>query len=361
MNLEGRIRIALHTEAGRVSHVAIESTRPQLAQRMMAGRTPQEAADLAGLLFSLCGRAQRIAAQLACAAALDEMTVSTDSGSHILAEWTREHAWRLLLNWPETAGQPLRMADLQALQRAGEDTTALAPALDSLLNTALLGEAATSWLQRDWHGLQDWLAAGRGAASLFDPAPAVAAPGAHDFHFLPLLDSLGEADINDLADTAFADTGFCTRPRWHSRTVETGPLARLSHHPWIDEWHARFGLDANARLLARLIELARLPARLRSEPEVEREAVARAWHLADSTGVAAVETSRGLLLHMARLDAGKVRDYRIVSPTEWNFHPQGMLYQSLLQLPADVLLENRARRLALAFDPCVDYGLNIDA
>jgi Ni,Fe-hydrogenase I large subunit len=109
-------------------------------------------------------------------------------------------------------------------------------------------------------------------------------------------------------------------------------------------------------MLARLLELARLPAWLR-QPE---NAVWRAWALPDQTGVAGVETSRGLLLHLVRLANGKIDQYRIIAPTEWNFHPAGPLAEALADLPADARLDTRARQVALSLDPCVEYGINLE-
>ncbi len=69
-SLEGRIDISLRRHGGRIDEVRIVSSRPQVAQRLLAGRTPAEAADLVGMIFTLCGKAQRIAAEVACEAAL---------------------------------------------------------------------------------------------------------------------------------------------------------------------------------------------------------------------------------------------------------------------------------------------------
>lgn len=63
--------------------------------------------------------------------------------------------------------------------------------------------------------------------------------------------------------------------------------------------------------------------------------------------------ARGLLLHWVQLDAqGRVADYRVVAPTEWNFHAQGALAQALTALaPQDTA---SASALAAAFDACVE-------
>jgi Ni,Fe-hydrogenase I large subunit len=57
-----------------------------------------------------------------------------------------------------------------------------------------------------------------------------------------------------------------------------------------------------------------------------------------------------------------VRRYRIVAPTEWNFHPQGALTQALLGVAvanADVALR-LATRMVQSLDPCVEFRVELD-
>jgi hypothetical protein len=321
----------------------------------MAGRTPEQAATMAGMLFSLCSNAQRLAAQIACAAA-ENSDPKPDAKPRlaVLLEWMREHAWRLLLNWPAVAGQSPDPLSLKALRDPGADAEQLAELVEVLLQK-LLDEPAQQWLARDWDGLQRWLAAGSHAAKLFDKPYEGQEPDVCASGFLPELHAMTDEDVGDLARSALNDGDFCARPTWRGAPVETGILPRVIRHPLISEWTTRRGAGADARLLARLVEFAVMPARLG-----ERDtALARAWRLGDGTGVAGVETSRGVLFHIARLGNGKVQDYRIVSPTEWNFHPDGPLVEAMRRLPCDEGLEARAQRLSLAFDPCVDYGVEI--
>ena len=49
--------------------------------------------------------------------------------------------------------------------------------------------------------------------------------------------------------------------------------------------------------------------------------------------------------------AGGVLDYRVLAPTEWNFHPDGALARAVAALAPDDL--DAARLLAAAYDPCV--------
>jgi Ni,Fe-hydrogenase I large subunit len=113
----------------------------------------------------------------------------------------------------------------------------------------------------------------------------------------------------------------------------------------------------SARLLARLAELAVLPAQLR-RPLANgiRSASPR-----DGVGLAAVETARGTLIHRVELDGEKVMRYRIVAPTEWNFHPRGAFPRGLAGMPArnEGELRQAAALLAHALDPCVAYETRI--
>jgi coenzyme F420-reducing hydrogenase alpha subunit len=77
-----------------------------------------------------------------------------------------------------------------------------------------------------------------------------------------------------------------------------------------------------------------------------------ALRLGEGQAIAWCEMARGLLLHWVQLDSlGAVAQYRVLSPTEWNFHPQGALALALAALGAQDCAA--AQTLAAAFDPCV--------
>jgi Ni,Fe-hydrogenase I large subunit len=71
-----------------------------------------------------------------------------------------------------------------------------------------------------------------------------------------------------------------------------------------------------------------------------------------------VDAARGLLAHRVELREGVLRDYRILAPTEWNFHPQGPLARGLLGASGPDL-EWRAALLASSLDPCVPYRIEV--
>jgi Ni,Fe-hydrogenase I large subunit len=78
--------------------------------------------------------------------------------------------------------------------------------------------------------------------------------------------------------------------------------------------------------------------------------------------------ARGLLLHRVHLEQQHQRDqqdvvadYRIVAPTEWNFHPGGAAAEMLTCLPACrnsgewESMAGKVNIIAAAFDPCVAF------
>jgi Ni,Fe-hydrogenase I large subunit len=64
-------------------------------------------------------------------------------------------------------------------------------------------------------------------------------------------------------------------------------------------------------------------------------------------------------MHEVELDGGRIADYKIVAPTEWNFHPKGALATYLLGQPGGDRgkLERRIAHLVAELDPCVPWTL----
>lgn len=91
--------------------------------------------------------------------------------------------------------------------------------------------------------------------------------------------------------------------------------------------------------------------------EVQELGTVIATTVAAATGEARVATARGPLLHRLTLDGERIGDYRITAPTDIQFGPDGPVARWLGTLagrPPDEA-GRLARRLALAFDPCVPW------
>ena len=369
MNPEGELRVGLHRCAGAVQRVDIASTRPDVARQMLQGRTRGEIAAAVPLLFSICGRSQAAASELACATAAGEPMAAAaieHRRRSVVSETVREAAWSVLLDWPQALGEA-PAADAVAAARAAlapapvEPAECASDACDAIAMAAF-GFAANEWLAiGDVAMLTRWAGAGRTAPARFVHRlledQAVRDGVAHGGAALapPLLPAAGHADwMGDLVQALDADDAFDRQPTWRGAPAETGALARHASDPLLAELMAEAAGRLTARFVARLRELALLLAG-RSTPALG--ALALGAHGA----VAWVETARGLLLHRVAVRDGRAVHYRIVAPTEWNFHPRGALavgLQGLSSADAEAARQT-AVQLVRSLDPCVAWRIEV--
>ncbi|MDD5412922.1 MAG: Ni,Fe-hydrogenase I large subunit, partial [Methylobacter sp.] len=103
----GSIHIDLYHRCGNAIGVKIASSRPEAVAQVLIGKTPEQVLDAVPLLFTLCGNAQAYAALQACHAALGmaaEPGLDLARDMLVQLETIREHAWRILLDWPVFIG-----------------------------------------------------------------------------------------------------------------------------------------------------------------------------------------------------------------------------------------------------------------
>jgi uptake hydrogenase large subunit len=385
VGLEGCIDVNLRWDGRTILQVEVSSNRPLAACRVLEGKPWQESEALVPRLFSVCGRAQVVAAAGAGEAArgaLAEPDVILVREWAIAAECLQEYAWRLLLDLPVLLGetsQPDRVAALRRelqpaplpsglhpwwhfpagdAQRSG--WKAAAERVCGLLAEAVFGVPPADWLSLDsLKGLEQWMKAGKTL-----PARHLWAVWQSD-----ILGSGGASLPWFSADEAAAifagrmgGDDFIRVPERGGMPAETGALGRLESHPALAEAVSIRGRTPAVRLLARLVETARLVARL---AQLAAGVVDEPWHrnapLAAGSGFSVTETARGMLLHRVELVGDKVVRYRILAPTEWNFHPRGALAQGLNGRPAASVADAvaAARLLIHSLDPCVGCRVQV--
>ena len=358
----------------------IASSRPELAPRLAPGKSADALPDLLAALHSLCSQAHRLTARRAVAAArdrLDGLDRAAEAESLRLAT-ARDQLLRIVHDWP----RHLPGATPAGLSETARDAAA-----------ALLLRACPLWRQ-DWpaadrlSALPDWLAhhllgqpVAESLALLGSPASTVAEwartralaakppllarllasqlEGPAAAPDLPALSTAtGLLDGDDAAIAArlgrigralATEPGFWVAPQIDGDIPDTGPWSRRNGP-------AAPALTAWDRLVARVVDLLQL-----ASPEGERWLTTGSLTLSPGEGNAWTEMARGLLIHWVRLDASgqTVTACRVLAPTEWNFHPRGVLAQALAGLserPADER-PVAAQRLAVAFDPCVAFSI----
>lgn len=385
--------IELTRDSGGVGRVDIASTRPVQIAGLFTGKSAHQTLVTIPLLFAVCAKAQSCAAVQALEQAGGVSVSSACTAARkmiVLAETAREHVLRMVLDWPQMlSGSPaldvkpmMGFADhlMQALFAGGaafhpgagpvidgERAGGLIDEFARFVEDELLGEPAAVWLARtDVDAVKMWAdetqsiparliktCIEKGWASAGDIAPA----------FLPDLSPAG------LRDAAIPGGGseIMVPPAWMDAPLESSCLIRQYDQPLIQALVAHCGSGLLTRLTARICELARLPEQMRdllAECQSERRDGAGTSELEiefDGFGAGQVQAARGLLVHMALLDHGMVRDYRILAPTEWNFHPQGPAALGLGALRAsdEGELKTLAGLLITAIDPCVGYQLRV--
>jgi hypothetical protein len=315
----GSVRLRLRGEGGKVVAADVFSQRPRVAG-LLKGRWADDATTLLPKLFAVCGRAQGLAAQLAVSAARGEESLPC-LAPDIVSEVMREHLWRCLLDLPALFSAP--------------------PLHEQFLN-------AIRWVDADQgEALRTWLAASE-ISHLLELIEALDQPPPGKAALLQVHSARAS-----LADWERLDLEMCRMPTWRGHSAETGAYARHGG----DTATSRGAFAA--RWLARLAELESWAA---GRQNMGAGGTASAVPVAPGVGRALVETARGLLMHEVVLENDRISDYRIVAPTEWNFHPQGPLPGWLIgrDCSNEVELRRFAAHAVAALDPCVRWELTLE-
>lgn len=380
MTSEGELIVRVAWDESRIVAVDLASTRPRGASRVLIDRTAAEAVAIVPRLFSICGRAQAVAAALACEAAAsrdDEPPIQAARTRLVRGEMMQEYLWRVLVDWPPLTGRaPLPQVLAEARREIGEalardeGAASFAATIDAGRRTIEMPDAVRTVVQthvlgpgEPWAVLDDpaagerWLArrgsvAAEAVSRLFAESPALGASA------VALLPAESDAVARSVGTALETDPSFEEAPTWHGAPAETGALARMQGAPLIAHVQRIAGHSAAARLLARMVELVGMIR----PGTVSEAALCGAAAPAPGHGLGWVETARGLLVHAVELVAGRVKRYRIVAPTEWNFHPRGALVAGLAGVAARDAdaLARLVRTVVQSLDPCVASRIEVE-
>ncbi len=381
---EGIIRIKLSANGGRGT-ARIENARPLGIASQFKGRKPAEVVNLVPLVFSICRAAQ----SAACAEAIENALGNAASARVkairsllVLAETAREHTLQVLHSWPQCVQAPnpaLATASIKRLLtldrelgKSVQDANAVDAArldhaiseLTAILGEAVFGEVPQEWLsRRNADDLAFWARRNETLAqTIFEYLVQTGMADAGAAEMAPLL-AMQSGDLQNVLFGERSDA-FIAQPVWDGLPRETTPLSRLAARPLIESVKERHGYGLLARLTACLAELAEIPERMRAlaaslaEAEHHAEAPART----NGMGLGFAEAARGRLVHAVQIVDGAVQQYRILAPTEWNFHPQGAAAKGLanIALSPATRREPLARLFITAVDPCVGYELSFN-
>lgn len=331
------------------SHSSIVGSRPVMGGarlgRLLRGQQGDSVVQTLGSVLTLCAHAQRRTARMALWAAEQQQPahVAPESTRLLQLETARDHLRSMALDWPQRQSQSLQAAQLKWLSGCPfplatppraltpDEVEAQRQQLQAWLESAILCTPLQCLAQ--WHATAEALQPDTRTLDVLDTNPDQQA-----------------ANLRTIATALAADPDFALRPQWQGACAETGVWSRLRQRQT-----APAITSAWSRLQARWIELLELISAPIEPPAILLSS--GALPLGDGQAIAWCEMARGLLLHWVQLDEQhRVQDYRVLAPTEWNFHPDGALARALTQLnPSDT---DAAWCLASAYDPCVQCSVN---
>jgi hypothetical protein len=346
--------------------------------QLLRGQRGEAVVHRLGSVFTLCAHAHRHAAALALAAAHGQTSDPAGPAHALWLETARDHLRSMALDWPQHlpeagAGPALHWLRDCPLPLVARQTPTDAPdALDQLdhlrgwLEDHMLGQTIDQWRQ-DCATPEAFAAWCQAQAQRLPPARFLSAwyPLASHLnipanclqvlHHNPIAQ---QQQLTELAQAMVHQSDFAQFPTWRGQCLENGPWTRLRH----GQQQAGVPRSAWWRLSARWLELLTLAQGASAASDGSQAAgpatllsTGALW-LADGQALGWCEMARGLLFHWVQLDAaGGVLDYRVLAPTEWNFHPQGALARAVEALASND--QATATLLAVAFDPCVSCSV----
>ena len=190
-----------------------------------------------------------------------------------------------------------------------------------------------------------------------------------------------ELDFPDFADEMYNrlrnEADFEAEPVYHRRTSLTGALVRESGHPLVEALCATAGQSAGTLLAARLVDTAAFWAQLARRELEHLPAFPEVYTMrlpAAFGSIACATTARGLLTHASgfkQARTGLEHFHAVVSPTEWQFAPEGPGQQALESAVRHLkrsnagvdeeTLRNIIRLALFGLDACVPLDIRLRA
>ena len=388
MPIEGEIKISVIARAGQVESVSITSTRPLHITRLFAGKSIDSVADIMNALYQLCNTAHRFA----FLRLLDESAVIKLSQNEIQAykllldlETIREHCFSISSKWSQDSGNsvdtniinllvilkeinstlfantdPLSLADKELQSFNSIDKLIIK--LEQQLQNLLIGsENNAESIFTGIDSFNNWLQYGESKSVTF-------------LNYLQQhqLNKIGDVKVSHLPDLDLQEVSallnndaYIKHPSYQNVTYETTPYSRQSRHQLIKQLVNIHGNGVLTRAVAQLLEIFELLNKVKHDyRDIESENISYSIQLPvlETRALVQLEAARGRLVHQLSIEDEKIKTYQILAPTEWNFHPEGVLNHMIesLNFTDKEDLIKKIKLLVNAIDPCVGYSVEVD-
>ncbi len=382
MPIEGEISIVVIVENDKINTLQIDSSRPSKITELFVGKSIQQVENSLNLLYQLCNVAHRFGfLQLLNKSGIVKLSDNELSAYQLLLdiETVKEHCFSIASKWQESntidkAVTPV-LTTLNSIRQhlfANGDGLSLedkrlnsfsvvAPFIDDLdkqLHDFLLGGGYREHtVFSDVNAFNQWIQAEKTHSAVFLHTlqqQNLTNLGTTNTRFLPLLSA---KEIG----TLLKDESFICKPNYQNIIYESTPISRLKTHTLVKA----LGSGIMGRYSAQLVEIFALLSRIQQNyKNIQLEDICYKTNVSNlnSSALVCVEAARGKLFHQANIKNNHIVDYQILSPTQWNFHPQGVLREMIKTLNFHDKDDLR-RRIALlvnSLDPCVGCNIKVN-
>lgn len=156
-------------------------------------------------------------------------------------------------------------------------------------------------------------------------------------------------------------SSFAKNVSYKDKYYEVGPLSRamIKKTALIKDAHRKYGDSILSRILARICEVSQLLKH--SKELIDRLDLSEESYIKPSIninelsgrGYSAVEAARGTLIHKVKLENGVIKDYQIITPTQWNLSGGTKQKQGISQKAMVGLTDTKIAELVFkSFDVC---------
>ena len=346
--------VAVRTVSGRDDTVA----------KTLTGTSLSSAAPklLLTSVYALCPQAHLAAWEAASARAAAK--AMPENAQRVAAETAAEHLRFLAFDAPRAVGlKPahdvrrlgaLRALMTQEFSAVKPDFAKIRAALTAETEHFITGPAAGFNALDSIPDFESWITHGQTPAAQLFSALWEQVPS-RGILTTPALDPHSPAD----AETWFTPQFSAQNPTVRGKPRMTGALTRWKSHPLIADLDELYCCSVRTLFVARLIEIIRVLTDWAKTFDFVRAAA-----VAADTGVALVQSARGLLTHHIRLarDLNRVESVVIAAPTEWNFARHGAAEEALSKI--EFFSEEDYRRQAAwmlaGIDACVPCRLHFE-
>jgi coenzyme F420-reducing hydrogenase alpha subunit len=366
--IEGQININVIRQHFKVEEVRIASSRHLHAAKLLVGKTPEQALAIVPLLFNICGIAHSYNARKVLG--LDNRANDNLNKLLVLAETLKEHLLRIFLDTPKLLSIKNNNTNLpfiiqitsnlkKHILKEGNNQRPINQFIDQIdeyIQKHVFELHIKQWLNiSDTKALFNWSQQSNTIAAVTINIIGInnwQHQGHCKINGLPELKPL--EILKKLKDSNNED--FIAFPRWNNQPHETTPLTRQLENPLIQNVLEKYQGGLLVRWLARLVEIAKIPEKMRNLLNENSKNIVHNFN-----SIAQVEAARGRLIHKADIKDNIVQSYQIVAPTEWNFHPDGLIADSLQNINTQSTEEYTkiAHLLINSIDPCVGYQLSV--